>query len=416
MAFTWPPYWNRYPVSSAEALALIGRGADEILKPEDLEARLKLGRPLRVKAGFDPTAPDLHLGHTVLLNKMRQFQELGHQVIFLIGDFTGMIGDPSGKNATRKPLTREDVLANAHTYEDQVFKVLDREKTEVRFNSEWFGKMGAADMIRLAGQHTVARMLERDDFAKRYAAQQSIAIHEFLYPLVQGYDSVALQADVELGGTDQKFNLLMGRGLQEHHGQAPQIVLTMPLLEGLDGVNKMSKSLGNYIGISEPAIDIVTKTMKVDDTLMWRWIDLLSFDISIDEAKQLRADVEAGTINPREIKLRLARELATRFHDAAAAEQAIAGWNAAVTWQGDITQLPLQEVAIPAEGLRIGALLTAARLTPSNSEASRKLKERAVKVDGEVVEDAQTVLQPGFEGLLQVGKRTFARVLLVAVS
>lgn len=399
-----------------EALALIGRGADEILKVEELRQRLESGRPLRVKAGFDPTAPDLHLGHTVLLNKLRQFQDLGHQVIFLIGDFTGMIGDPSGKSLTRKPLSKEDVLANARTYEEQVFKVLDREKTEVRFNSEWFGKMSAADMIRLAGQHTVARMLERDDFAKRYAAQQSIAIHEFLYPLVQGYDSVALEADVELGGTDQKFNLLMGRGLQEHHGQAPQIVLTMPLLEGLDGVNKMSKSLGNYIGISEPAIDIVTKTMKVDDTLMWRWIDLLSFDISIDEAKQLRADVEAGSINPREIKLRLARELATRFHDAAAAEQAIAGWNAAVTGHGDITQLPLQEVAIPAEGLRIGALLTAAGLTPSNSEASRKLKERAVKVDGEVVEDAQTVLQPGFEGLLQVGKRTFARVLLVAAN
>ncbi len=397
-----------------EALALIGRGADEILKVDELRQRLESGRPLRVKAGFDPTAPDLHLGHTVLLNKLRQFQDLGHQVIFLIGDFTGMIGDPSGKNVTRKPLSREDVLANARTYEEQVFKVLDRARTEVRFNSEWFGKMGAADMIRLAGQHTVARMLERDDFAKRYAAQQSIAIHEFLYPLVQGYDSVALEADVELGGTDQKFNLLMGRGLQEHYGQKPQIVLTMPLLEGLDGVNKMSKSLGNYIGISEPAIDIVTKTMKIDDTLMWRWIDLLSFDISIAEASQLRADVDAGAINPREIKLRLARELATRFHDAAVAEQAIAGWNAAVTGQGDITQLPLQEVKVPADGLRIGALLTAAGLTPSNSEASRKLKERAVKVDGQVVEDAQTVLQPGFEGLLQVGKRTFARVLLVA--
>ena len=397
-----------------EALAQIGRGADEVLKLDELRQRLESGRPLRVKAGFDPTAPDLHLGHTVLLNKLRQFQDLGHQVIFLIGDFTGMIGDPTGKNVTRKPLTREDVLANARTYEEQVFKVLDRERTEVRFNSEWFGKMGAAEMIKLAGQHTVARMLERDDFAKRYAAQQSIAIHEFLYPLVQGYDSVALEADVELGGTDQKFNLLMGRGLQEHYGQKPQIVLTMPLLEGLDGVNKMSKSLGNYIGISEPAIDIVTKTMKIDDTLMWRWIDLLSFDISIAEAAQLRVDVEAGGINPREIKLRLARELATRFHDAAAAEQAIAGWNAAVTGQGDITQLPLQEVTIPAEGLRIGALLTAAGLTPSNSEASRKLKERAVKVDGDVVEDAQTMLQPGFEGLLQVGKRNFARVLLVA--
>ena len=400
--------------SIEEAIALIGRGADEILKSDELRQRLESGRPLRVKAGFDPTAPDLHLGHTVLLNKLRQFQDLGHQVIFLIGDFTGMIGDPSGKNVTRKPLTKEDVLANARTYEDQVFKVLDREKTEVRFNSEWFGKMAAADMIRLAGQHTVARMLERDDFAKRYAAQQSIALHEFLYPLVQGYDSVALEADVELGGTDQKFNLLMGRGLQEHYGQKPQIVLTMPLLEGLDGVAKMSKSLNNYIGISEPAIDIVTKTMKIGDDLMWRWIELLSFDISQAEAKALREQVEAGGLNPREVKLRLARELTTRFHDAAAAEQAIAGWNAAVTGQGDVTLLPLQEVTIPAEGLRIGALLTAAGLTPSNSEASRKLKERAVKVDGEVVDDAQQVFVPGFEGLLQVGKRTFARVLLVA--
>ena len=400
--------------SIEEAIALIGRGADEILKSDELRQRLESGRPLRVKAGFDPTAPDLHLGHTVLLNKLRQFQDLGHQVIFLIGDFTGMIGDPSGKNVTRKPLTKEDVLANARTYEDQVFKVLDREKTEVRFNSEWFGKMAAADMIRLAGQHTVARMLERDDFAKRYAAQQSIALHEFLYPLVQGYDSVALEADVELGGTDQKFNLLMGRGLQEHYGQKPQIVLTMPLLEGLDGVAKMSKSLNNYIGISEPAIDIVTKTMKIGDDLMWRWIELLSFDISQAEALSLRQQVEAGGLNPREVKLRLARELTTRFHDAAAAEQAIAGWNMAVTGQGDVTLLPLQEVVIPAEGLRIGALLTAAGLTPSNSEASRKLKERAVKVDGEVVEDAQQVFVPGFEGLVQVGKRNFARVLLVS--
>ncbi len=400
-------------MSQADALQLIGRGADEILKLEDLQQRLQSGRPLRIKAGFDPTAPDLHLGHTVLLNKMRQFQDLGHQVIFLIGDFTGMIGDPTGKNVTRKPLTREDVLANARTYEDQVFKVLDREKTEVRFNSEWFGKMGAADMIRLAGQHTVARMLERDDFAKRFASQQSIAIHEFLYPLVQGYDSVALRCDVELGGTDQKFNLLMGRGLQEHFGQKPQVVLTMPLLEGLDGVHKMSKSLGNYIGIGEPAIDIVTKTMKIGDELMWRWIDLLSFDIGVAEAAELRAAVARGELNPREVKLRLARELATRFHDADAAEKAIAGWQAVVTGQGDTAQLPLREVGVPAEGLRIAALLTAAGLTPSNSEAGRKLKERAVRVQGEVVDDAQQVFAPGFEGVLQVGKRNFARVLLV---
>ena len=399
--------------SVEESLALIGRGADEILKRDELEARLRLGRPLRVKAGFDPTAPDLHLGHTVLLNKMRQFQDLGHQVIFLIGDFTGMIGDPTGKSATRKPLTREDVLANAQTYADQVFKVLDRERTEVRFNSEWFGTMTAADMIRLAAQHTVARMLERDDFAKRYAAQQSIAIHEFLYPLVQGYDSVALQADVELGGTDQKFNLLMGRGLQEHYGQAPQVVLTMPLLEGLDGVNKMSKSLGNYIGIAEAAIDIVNKTMKIGDELMWKWIELLSFEISAAEARKLREEVAAG-LNPRDVKLRLARELAARFHDPAAAEAAIAGWHAAVTGQGDTSLLPLQDVAVPAEGIRIAALLTAAGITPSNSEANRKLRERAVKVDGVVVEDAGLAFSPGFEGVLQVGKRNFARVRLVA--
>jgi len=406
------------PSSLTDALNLISRGADEILKRDELEARLGAsmkegGRPLRIKAGFDPTAPDLHLGHTVLLNKMRQFQDLGHQVIFLIGDFTGMIGDPTGKNVTRKPLTRDDVLANAQTYAEQVFKVLDRERTEVRFNSEWFGQMSAADMIKLAAQHTVARMLERDDFAKRYAAQQSIAIHEFLYPLVQGYDSVALKADVELGGTDQKFNLLMGRGLQEHFGQAPQIVLTMPLLEGLDGVNKMSKSLGNYIGINEPAIDIVTKTMKIDDALMWRWIELLSFEISIAEAASLKRDIEAGVLNPRDLKLRLARELAMRFHGVDAAEKAVAGWNAAVRGEGDTSSLPLTDVLVPLEGLRIASLLTAAGLTPSNSEANRKLKERAVRIDGEVVEDTQRVFTPGFEGVLAVGKRTFARVRLV---
>lgn len=399
--------------NAQEALDLIGRGADEILKRDELEARLKLGRPLRIKAGFDPTAPDLHLGHTVLLNKMRQFQDLGHQVIFLIGDFTGLIGDPTGKNVTRKPLTREDVLANAQTYADQVFKVLDKERTEVRFNSEWFGQMAAADMIKLAAQHTVARMLERDDFSKRYAAQQPIAIHEFLYPLVQGYDSVALKADVELGGTDQKFNLLMGRGLQEHYGQAPQIVLTMPLLEGLDGVNKMSKSLGNYIGINEPAIDMVTKTMKIDDVLMWRWIELLSFEITLNEVETLRRDIDAGQLNPRDLKLRLARELAARFHGVEAAEQAVAGWNAAVRGEGDTASLPLTDVAVPSDGLRIAALLTAAGLTPSNSEANRKLKERAVRIDGEVIEDAQRVFEPGFEGVLAVGKRTFARVRLV---
>ena len=396
-----------------QALALIARGADEIIKKEDFEARLKTGRPLRIKAGFDPTAPDLHLGHTVLLNKMRQFQDLGHQVIFLIGDFTGMIGDPTGKNVTRKPLTREDVLANAETYAEQVFKVLDREKTELRFNSEWFGKMGAADMIRLAAQHTVARMLERDDFAKRYKSEQPIAIHEFLYPLVQGYDSVALECDVELGGTDQKFNLLMGRALQEHHGQPPQIVLTMPLLEGLDGVNKMSKSLGNYIGINEPAIDMVTKTMKIGDDLMWRWFELLSFDVSMDDIARMKEEIASGTLNPRDAKLRLARELTTRFHDAAAAEQAIAGWHAVVRGEGDTSLLPLTDIETPAEGFRLAALLTAAGVTPSNSEASRKLKERAVRIDGEVVDDASRVFTAGFEGVLQVGKRNFARIRLI---
>jgi tyrosyl-tRNA synthetase len=395
------------------ALATIRRGAAEILKQEELVARLALHRPLRIKAGFDPTAPDLHLGHTVLLNKMRQFQDLGHTVIFLIGDFTGMIGDPSGRNATRKPLTREDVLVNAETYAKQVYKVLDRERTELRFNSEWFGKMDAADMIRLAAQHTVARMLERDDFSKRFAAQQPISIHEFLYPLVQGYDSVALECDVELGGTDQRFNLLMGRALQEHHGQPPQIVLTMPLLEGIDGVQKMSKSLDNYIGIDEPAIDIVTKTMKIGDDLMWRWFELLSFEKSVDDIARMRRAVASRAANPRDFKLELARELAARFHDAAAADKAIAGWRAVVRGEGDTTLLPLSEIMVPPEGLKLPALLTAAGLTSSNSEANRKLRERAVRVDAQVVEDGQRAFTAGFEGVLQVGKRNFARVRLV---
>ena len=399
-----------------EACALIRRGADEILKEDELRARLKLDRPLRIKAGFDPTAPDLHLGHTVLLNKMRQFQDLGHTVIFLIGDFTGMIGDPSGKNVTRKPLTREEVIANAETYAAQVYKVLDRARTELRFNSEWFGKMDAAGMIKLAASHTVARMLERDDFAKRYASQQPIAIHEFLYPLVQGYDSVALKCDVELGGTDQKFNLLMGRALQEQHGQPPQIVLTMPLLEGIDGVNKMSKSLGNYIGINEPAIDIVTKTMKIDDALMWRWFELLSFEKSLDHIARMKRETESGKANPRDFKLQLARELAARFAGNAEAERAIAAWHAVVRGEGDTALLPLTEIAVPPEGMKLPALLTAAGLVASNSEANRKIKERAVRIDAEVIEDAQRVLQPGFEGVLQVGKRNFARVRLRAAE
>ncbi len=394
-------------------LALIRRGSEEILKQDELRERLLQGQPLRIKAGFDPTAPDLHLGHTVLLNKMRQFQELGHEVIFLIGDFTGMIGDPTGKNVTRKPLTREQVRENAASYEAQVYKVLDRDRTELRFNSEWFDCMTAADMVRLASQHTVARMLERDDFDKRYRGGQPISVHEFLYPLIQGYDSVALHADVEMGGTDQKFNLLMGRTLQEHYGQAPQVVLTMPLLEGIGGVQKMSKSLDNFIAIDEPAIDMVTKTMKIGDDLMWRWFELLSFDVSLQQLTRMRREVEAGTLNPRDAKLQLANELVVRFHGKVAAEQALAGWHAVVRGQGDTSVLPRKDIRIAAEGIRLPALLREAGLTASNSEAHRKLRERAVRIDGEVVEDGTRILLPGFEGVLQIGKRNFARVRLL---
>ena len=397
------------------ALEQIARGAEEIIKREDLEARLKVGRPLRVKAGFDPTAPDLHLGHTVLLNKMRQFQDLGHQAIFLIGDFTGMIGDPSGKNVTRKPLTRDDVLANAETYAAQVYKVLDREKTELRFNSEWFGTMDAAGMIKLAAKHTVARMLEREDFDKRYKSGQPIAIHEFLYPLVQGYDSVALKADVELGGTDQKFNLLVGRQLQEDVGQPPQIVLTMPLLEGTDGVNKMSKSLGNYIGINEPPNEIFGKVMRLSDDMMWRYYELLSFDKSLADIKRMREEVTAGK-NPRDYKMELAAELTGRFHDGAAAQSAIAHWNEVVQGGGVPQDLKTIDIAAPVSGIRIGALLKAAGLAPSTSEALRKLSERAVRVDGVVVENREAAFMPGGEHLLQLGKRGYARVRLVAAE
>ena len=396
------------------ALDLIGRGADEIIKREELEARLKLGRPLRIKAGFDPTAPDLHLGHTVLLNKMRQFQDLGHQVIFLIGDFTGMIGDPTGKNVTRKPLTREDIELNARTYAEQVYKVLDRERTELRFNSEWFDKMSAADMIRLAAKHTVARMLERDDFSKRYKSEQPIAIHEFLYPLVQGYDSVALKADVELGGTDQKFNLLVGRQLQEEAGQPAQIVLTMPLLEGTDGVAKMSKSLGNYIGINEPPNEIFGKVMRLSDDLMWRYFELLSFAKSMSDIRAMREGIATGTLNPRDCKMGLASELTSRFHGKNAAESAIRHWHEVVQGGGVPADLAIADISVPAEGMRIGALLKAAGLAPSTSEAMRKLAERAVRVDGAVVESRDLLLMPGAEHLLQLGKRGFARVRLIA--
>lgn len=399
--------------STADAVSLVSRGTSEILKMDELALRLAQKRQLRIKVGFDPTAPDLHLGHTVLLNKMRQFQSLGHQVIFLIGDFTGMIGDPTGKNATRKPLTKREVLENSRTYEAQVFKVLDRELTEIRFNSEWFGQMTAEQIIHLAAQHTVARMLEREDFSKRFSQRQPIAIHEFLYPLIQGYDSVALRADVELGGSDQKFNLLMGRALQESVGQEPQIVLMMPLLEGIDGIAKMSKSLNNYIGINEPAIDIVTKTMKINDNLMWRWIELLSFDISVSQASAYRQAVKRQELNPKTVKLQLARELAARFHSTQLAEQAIAGWRAVVTGQGDTTALPLQQVAIPSEGITLPRLLTVSGLTGSNSEAMRKLRERAVRVDGQVAEDFQQIFAVGFQGVLQIGKRSFVRVHLI---
>ena len=397
-----------------EALALIARGTEEILKRDELERRLETGRPLRIKAGFDPTAPDLHLGHTVLLNKMRQFQDLGHQVIFLIGDFTGMIGDPTGKNVTRKPLTREDVLANAETYAEQVYKVLDRSKTELRFNSEWFGAMSAADIIRLAGQHTVARMLERDDFAKRYAAQQSIAIHEFLYPLVQGYDSVALKCDVELGGTDQKFNLLMGRGLQENAGQAPQIVITMPLLEGLDGVNKMSKSLGNYIGINEPAKDIFGKTMSISDDLMWRWFELLSFSKSLTDIGDMKLAVSKQLANPRDYKLELAYELTARFHSASVADEILAGWHAMRS--GAVpTDIAIHTIHATEEGIRLPAVLREIALAASGAEATRKIKERAVKVDEVVIDDPGFLVFPGGNHLLQLGKRGYARVYVEAL-
>ena len=398
-------------------LAILRRGAEEIIPEEDLAEKLRrsveTGEPLKVKLGLDPSAPDIHIGHTVVLHKLRQFQELGHVVQLVIGDFTGRIGDPTGKSETRRQLSEEEVKANAETYTRQLFKILFPERTEVHFNSKWLKPLTFLEVTELASKCTVARMLERDDFSKRYHSGQAISVHEFFYPLMQGYDSVALKSDVELGGTDQKFNLLMGRQLQREYGQPEQVIMMMPLLEGLDGVKKMSKSLGNYIGIDEPAIDIVTKTMKIDDVLMWKWIELLSLEISQQEAAALRDQVAAG-LNPREVKLRLARELAARFHDVSAAEQAIAGWQAAVTGQGDVSLLPLNEVVVPTEGLRIAALLTAAGITASNSEGSRKLKERAVKVNGDVVEDAQQLYKPGFEGLLQVGKRNFARVLLVA--
>ncbi|SDI30376.1 tyrosine--tRNA ligase [Pseudomonas panipatensis] len=396
--------------SVEEQLALIKRGADEILVEAELVAKLKRGQPLRIKAGFDPTAPDLHLGHTVLINKLRQFQDLGHQVIFLIGDFTGMIGDPSGKSVTRPPLTREQVLENAETYKAQVFKILDPAKTEVAFNSTWMDQLTPADFIRLASQYTVARMLERDDFSKRYASNQSIAIHEFLYPLVQGYDSVALRADVELGGTDQKFNLLMGRELQRAYDQEPQVILTMPLLEGLDGVKKMSKSLGNYIGIQEAPGVMYGKLVSIPDSLMWRYFELLSFR-SMEEIEGFKCDVEAGA-NPRDIKIKLAEEIVARFHGEEAAASAYKSAGNRLK-DGELPEdLPEVEVAA-SEDLPISAVLNRAGLVKNSAVARDLLASGGVRIDGQVV-DRSFVFKLGATHVCQAGKKAFARVALVA--
>ncbi|WP_158972220.1 tyrosine--tRNA ligase [Paraglaciecola sp. L3A3] len=390
------------------AMAEIQRGAEEILIEEELVAKLKEGKPLKIKAGFDPTAPDLHLGHTVLINKLRTFQQLGHEVIFLIGDFTGMIGDPTGKNVTRKPLTKEDVLANAETYKEQVFKILDPAKTTIRFNSEWMEKLGAAGMIKLAANQTVARMLERDDFKKRYASGQPIAIHEFIYPLVQGWDSVALESDVELGGTDQRFNLLMGRELQKSEGQRQQTVLMMPLLEGLDGVQKMSKSLGNYIGITDAPNDMFGKIMSISDDLMWRYYELLSFKAKadIDAIKQQVAD----GLNPRDTKIDLAKELIARFHSAEAAEAAHNDFIQRFQKNVIPDEMPEFDFDLPADGMLIANVLKESGLTNSTSDAMRMIKQGAVKLDGEKVENTKHVFDQAQLVVLQVGKRKFARV------
>lgn len=386
------------------------RGAAEVIQTDELNDRIEAGQPLRVKVGFDPTAPDLHLGHTVIINAMRRFQDAGHTAIFLVGDFTAMIGDPTGKNVTRKPLTEDEIKRNAQTYADQVFRILDRDRTEVRFNSEWFGAMNSGDMIRLASQHTVARMLERDDFEKRYRSGQPISIHEFLYPLVQGQDSVALEADIEMGGTDQKFNLLVGRQLQSQAGQAPQIIITWPLLEGTDGVQKMSKSLGNYIGITESADDMFGKLMSISDDLMWRYFELLSFR-SIPDINRLKAAVDQGE-NPRDIKFELGIEIVNRFHGAGSGERARDTFIARFR-QGDMPE-EIDETTLPAgsDGMGIAAALTACGLTASNSEAFRMIKQGAVKIDGAKVSDRGLLLPPGFEGVIQVGKRRFARLTL----
>ena len=393
-----------------EQLEITKRGCSELLIEAEFVEKLGLRRPLRVKAGFDPTAPDLHLGHTVLINKLRQLQDLGHHIIFLIGDFTGMIGDPSGKNATRPPLTREQIEENAKTYQAQVFKILDPEKTEVAFNSSWMNKLTSVDMIKLAAKYNVARMLERDDFGKRYRSGQQIAIHEFLYPLVQGYDSVALKADLELGGTDQKFNLLVGRELQKDYGQPTQCILTMPLLEGLDGVNKMSKSLGNYVGIAESPEQIFGKLMSISDELMWRYLELLSF-ASLATLRKWKDEVAAGR-NPRDIKVIFAQEMVARFHDRAAAERALADFESRFK-QGEIPEdMPEVTLSTGGQALPIAQILKQAGLTASTSEAMRMIEQGGVKLNGEKVSDKAIKLSAGGPFVIQVGKRKFARVLL----
>ena len=392
----------------SQAFAELKRGAEEILVEEELLEKLKTGKPLKIKAGFDPTAPDLHLGHTVLINKLRQFQLQGHEVIFLIGDFTGMIGDPTGKNVTRKPLTKEDVLANAQTYKEQVFKILDPAKTTVAFNSTWMEELGAAGMLKLASRQTVARMMERDDFKKRYANGQAIAIHEFMYPLVQGWDSVALESDVELGGTDQKFNLLMGRELQKSEGQRPQTVLMMPLLEGLDGVQKMSKSLGNYIGITDSPSDMFGKIMSISDVLMWRYYELLSFK-PLAEIEGYKAEIEQGK-NPRDVKIDLAKELIARFHDEEAATAAHQEFINRFQKGAMPDEMPELELTPEGGEIAIANLLKEADLVASTSDAYRMIKQGAAKIDGEKITDRNLVIVSGSEAIYQVGKRKFAKV------
>ena len=398
--------------STKEAIELITRGTEEILVEEELKKKLDSGKKLNVKAGFDPTAPDLHLGHTVLINKLRQFQTLGHNIIFLIGDYTGMIGDPSGKSATRPPLSAEEIKENSKTYEKQIFKILDPDLTTVAFNSSWMNKMNAADLIRLASHHTVARMLERDDFDKRYKSNQAISIHEFLYPLIQGYDSVALDADVELGGTDQKFNLLVGRQLQELHGKSPQVVITMPILEGLDGSQKMSKSLGNYIGVDEPAKEMFGKIMSISDNLMWRYFELLSFK-NLEEIEQFKKQVETGT-NPRDIKFELAQEIITRFHDLKSAQVAKNDFVKRFSDNAIPDVIDDIEIKVCDKGIVFANLLKETQLVSSTSDAHRMIKQAAVKIDGKRVDDGKQILEAGFSAVIQVGKRKFIRVKLTA--